>query len=118
MRGGNNKIRGKKIEGVWYALKLYPHLSCREVAAITRVSVSTVRRVMRGEHPETRRYGKPKATARERKHLTQEQVFVIQGHYKSGLTPTECARRTGFSLATVNRVIDGQHPMSDCKIRR
>lgn len=118
MRGGNNKICGKKIEAVWYALKLYPHLSCREVAAITKVSVSTVRRVMRGEHPETRRYGKPKVTAKVRKHLTEEQVYVIQGTYKSGLTPTECSRRTGFSLATVNRVIDGQHSKSKVKIRR
>lgn len=118
MRGGNNKIRGKRIEGVWYALKLYPHLSCREVAGITQVSLSTVRRVMRGEHPETRRFGKPKPLPKERKHLTVDQVYSVQGHYNSGLTPTQCSRLTGVSLATVNRIIDGRHPKSPVKIRR
>ena len=103
------ELSGKMIEGVWQALRLYDHLSIREVAKLCNVSPSTVRRVLDGRHPGSKTWDRPRERRKPNLPLSQEYVFVVLGFHSQGMKISDIRKRTGVGRTTIHRILKGTH---------
>ena len=115
--GGHNKIPRELADYVWSLLRDWPDESCQAIAAVAGVSEATVQRVAAGIHASTKKRGKPRNSKACKPRVTLKQVENVIVLFVRGMSIIAIARKTGISVSTIRRILDGQHQYNKRAIR-
>ncbi|MFZ9077494.1 MAG: helix-turn-helix domain-containing protein [Alphaproteobacteria bacterium] len=100
----------------WDARKIWIELNQgatpNAVAKKHRVSESTTRRIARGAHPATSKFGAAKKGHGKNRPLAKTTIHLVIGMYTQKIPIVEIERQTGVSRSSINRIIKGKHRLN------